>query len=353
MAKKKIAIIGHFGENHQILDGQTIKTRILCNELSNAVNWEIRKVDTYYRREKPIKLAVDSIKALATTKDILVLLSGNGMRFYFPVLYAATKLLHVNIYHDVIGSNLAEYVRRYPAFRRYLNSFCVNWVETKHIKTQLEQIGVRNAEVLPNFKRLNILPEEKINTSFTKPYRFCTFSRVTKEKGIEDAIKAIEEINKCVGCTLCQLDIYGRIDSSYAQQFYQILEKATQAVRYCGEIPFDKSVEIISDYYAMLFPTFWVGEGFAGSIIDAFSAGLPVIATDWNCNAEIIQNGINGIIYPNEHLTTLEDSIIWAIEHTDAIVNMKKVCIQQAHDYQPDRFIKIILDRIGKQMSGG
>ena len=30
---KEIAIIGHFGGNEEILDGQTVKTKILYNEL--------------------------------------------------------------------------------------------------------------------------------------------------------------------------------------------------------------------------------------------------------------------------------------------------------------------------------
>lgn len=348
MRRKKLAVIGHFGADRQILDGQTIKTRILYKELSNVVDWKIQKVDTYYRRNNPVKLVMDSAKALFTSKDIIVLLSGNGMRLYFPILYIAAKLLGTNVYHDVIGSNLAEYVRRYPAFRRYLNAFRVNWVETKHIKKQLEQVGVLNAEILPNFKRLNIRSEEEINTGSEMHYRFCTFSRVTKEKGIEAAIEAIEEINAKFDRMVCCLDIYGRIDNGYADRFSQIMENSSSAVRYCGEIPFDISVEAISGYYAMLFPTYWVGEGFAGSVIDAFSAGLPVIATDWNCNAEIIEDGVTGIIYPNSRLSTLVEAILWSIEHPDAMIKMRRACIRQAHLYQPDQFVRKILDKIRK-----
>ena len=40
---KKIAIIGHFGGNENILDGQTIKTKILYDELRsflyNSIIW--------------------------------------------------------------------------------------------------------------------------------------------------------------------------------------------------------------------------------------------------------------------------------------------------------------------------
>lgn len=49
--KIKIGIIGHFGGKENILDGQTIKTKILHEELSKAIDWEIMKVDTYYKKE--------------------------------------------------------------------------------------------------------------------------------------------------------------------------------------------------------------------------------------------------------------------------------------------------------------
>ena len=187
---KKIAIIGHFGGNENILDGQTIKTKILYDELKAASSFEIQKVDTYYKRRNPIKLIKDTLSCIFTTKDIIVLLSGNGMRFYFPILFFSKKVLKSRIYHDVIGGNLDQYVCEYPKFKKYLNSFEVNLVETKSMKDKLVLQGINNCEVMPNFKRLKIAsikPEE-----IKEPYRFCMFSRVMKEKGVEDAVKAVE-----------------------------------------------------------------------------------------------------------------------------------------------------------------
>ena len=48
MKNKKISIIGHFGGNENILDGQTIKTKILYDELKNATDWKIKKVGAAY-----------------------------------------------------------------------------------------------------------------------------------------------------------------------------------------------------------------------------------------------------------------------------------------------------------------
>lgn len=61
-------------------------------------------------------------------------------------------------------------------------------------------------------------------------------------------------------------------------------------------VPFNQSTEVLKNYDALLFPTYYEGEGFAGTIIDAFAAGLPVIASDWKYNSEIIKQGITGVI---------------------------------------------------------
>ena len=112
-------------------------------------------------------------------------------------------------------------------------------------------------------------------------------------------------------------------------------------------VPYDKSDEVIKDYFALLFPTFWKGEGFPGTIVDAFSAGLPVIASDWNYNSEIVKNKINGILYPNDEMDDLYQAMKWMIDNNNIITSMKKNCIETACRYQPDEYICKIVKFIG------
>ena len=53
--KKKIAILGHFGGNEDFLDGQTVKTKILYEELTKETDWDIQKLDAYWKRKRPIR----------------------------------------------------------------------------------------------------------------------------------------------------------------------------------------------------------------------------------------------------------------------------------------------------------
>ncbi len=343
-SKKNVAIIGHFGGKENILDGQTVKTKILYDELKSASDFNIIRVDTYYKSKNPVKLMLDSVMSLLRCKDVIVLLSGNGMSFYFPLLCIFAKCFKTRVYHDVIGGNLDSYVEKQLKFKKYLNSFMVNWVETANMACSLEKLGINNTQVLPNFKRLNIVSD--IKTDYAEPYSFCMFARVMKEKGVEDAINAIQQINEKYGQTLCRLDIFGRIDDGYKERFEQVMKNASDAIAYKGQVPYEKSVEHIKDYYALLFPTYWNGEGFPGTIVDAFSAGLPVIATDWNCNKELVDNGVNGMIYPSDTARSLTDAVEWFVSNSDKVIDMKKECVQKAHEFMPDKHIERIISYI-------
>jgi len=60
---------------------------------------------------------------------------------------------------------------------------------------------------------------------------------------------------------------------------------------------------------ALIFPSIWY-EGFPLAILEAFSTGTIVIASDLGAMAEIIQNGINGLLFEVGNEQALVDKII-------------------------------------------
>lgn len=339
--KKRIGIIGHFGAGHVFFDGQTIKTRILYDELEKTGEFDLFCVDTYLLKKNPIKLLYDSIRCILSCKAIILLLSGNGMKVYFPMMYWAKKLFRKKIYHDVIGGNLAAYVQKYPRYKTYLSAFDGNWVELNTMKTALEKEGITNCIVIPNFKRLNT-EAARLEISDEEKHSFCMFSRVMEEKGITDAILAVSQYNQ-EHSIKAKLNIWGQIDDSYKEEFDHLLSTYGDCVSYNGKISYSESAETLTPHIALLFPTFWRGEGFPGTIVDAYTAGVPVIASDWNANAELIDNFETGWVYANTHINNLYDSISWAMEHRDEMLNMRPKCIKKAKEYMPDKWVAEIV----------
>lgn len=336
-----IAIVGRF---YGTSDGQTVKTRAIYSALMRYGVKNIHTADTYYVKRKPFRFIAEFFKILMLDRQIIVMVSDNGRKVLFPILYYAAKL-GKKVYHYGIGGRLANEVRQKPKWKKYVSGFEANWMESTELVENLQKLGVKNAVYLPNFKRLNIISEDELCGEYEEPFRMCTFSRVMEEKGIEDAIRAVTAINEEYGRTLVELDIYGPAEEAYLNRLKAVLEKNPSG-SYCGIIPADKSVEALKDYYALLFPTHYQFEGIPGTIIDALSAGVPVIARRWQYCDEMLVHGKTGYIYDFNEPEKLKDMILYAISHVQDTVQMKKNCIKEAEKYSEEYAMKLIAGQL-------
>jgi glycosyltransferase involved in cell wall biosynthesis len=97
-----------------------------------------------------------------------------------------------------------------------------------------------------------------------------------------------------------------------------------------------ESYEILSKYSCMLFPTYWQGEGFPGVIIDAYIAGLPVIATDWNMNKEVVVDGVTGLIVPIKDASALSKAMLKLLQNPEMVKNISNNSLKMAKDFHID-----------------
>lgn len=340
-----IAIIGHFGGDAKFYDGQTIKTIELYDALISA-NQNVDKVDTYYIKRKPFRFIWEFIHSLIKDKKYILLVSNNGRRVLFPILMVLSKYFNKDIYHYAIGGRLALEVESNLNYKKYISSFKRNWMESRELVYELKKQGIGNATYLPNFKKLRILDANSLKTDYKEPYRLCTFSRVMKEKGIEDAIKAVNVINDIYGRKIVSLDIYGAVEKKYLDYLSAMLN---DSCKYCGVVNSEESTEVLKKYYALLFPSYWDGEGMPGTIIDALSAGLPVIARRWKYCDEMLEDGVTAYIYDFDKPQLLKDRIIYSIEHINNTISMKRNCLNKAKEYSADIVIKEIINELEKE----
>jgi len=96
----------------------------------------------------------------------------------------------------------------------------------------------------------------------------------------------------------------------------------------------------------MIFPTYWKGEGFPGVLVDAFVAGLPVIASDWNMNTEVIRHNQNGLVIPPKDSEALAYAMRYLIESKDSLRKMSEMSSANAHNYHIDSLWPKIQDII-------
>ena len=233
-----------------------------------------------------------------------------------------------------------------PFLRLVLKRIDFIYVETSTMKRALAENGLSNVVILPNFKDISILTEDKLVYPTGEPYRLCTFSRVMKEKGIEDAVEAVKAVNEKYGRTVYTLDIYGQVDSEQTKWFEDLKASFPDYVRYKGLVAYDKSVEVLKSYFALLFPTYYDGEGFAGTLLDAMAAGVPVIASDWKYNAEIVKPHKNGLLCDAKNVDALVIELEYILKKRDEFSKMKKWSLEEAKAFSPDRAIQPLITMI-------
>lgn len=336
----KVGVCGHFGENNIFLDGQTIKTKIITKELGKI--YTIKTLDTFNSKKRILNILFGLIKLLIQCENIIILPAHNGLKIIVPFLVFFNNIFKRKLHYIVIGGWLSEYLKNRENLKKSLKKFNYIYVETLSMKKSLENQEFRNVFVMPNCKDLKILKEEELIYNTEKPYKLCTFSRVMKEKGIEDAIEAVKIINKKSKEIVYTLDIYGQIDENYRERFENLINEFPEYIKYKGIVPFNKSVEVLKNYYILLFPTYYEGEGFAGTLIDTFSAGVPVIASDWKYNKEIV-NSKNGFIFKTRNIDALVKILYYISLDNCFIDNLKKSCLREASKFDSKQVVKNII----------
>ncbi|WP_026409250.1 glycosyltransferase family 4 protein [Actinomyces dentalis] len=347
--RRRIGFIGRIDPDETMVDGQTVKTRTLYRYLVRRFGASnIRVADTRDYRRETGRVVRELLRCLHECDDVVVLLSSGGRRTLFPILWLASTALGVRIYHDLIGGSLADDVEADPSglLVHYLNSFEVNWVETRALADRLSALGVRNASHLPNFKDVDDVDVDPHAPPSGPPYRLCTLSRVTPEKGIDNAVRAVAAINGD-GPPMVTLDVFGPIEPSYEERFRRLVDSVPH-VRYAGRVPPERAAAAVSGHFALIFPTEWTGEGVPGTIIDAMHAGLPVVASRWRYYHEMLQDGVTGLSYDFDRPELLEATIRELLALPDEeLAAMRRATLERARAYAPEA----VFDEIARALA--
>lgn len=340
---KKIGVCGHFGKNKKLLNGQTIKTKIIASEFTKLYGKdEIQIFDTHNFVKKCVRKLIELIKLFNSSKNILMIPARRGLKILGPLLIEINRLYRRKLHYVVIGGWLPDVVRNKKYLMKCLKKFDYIYVETTSMKIKLEKLGFENIVFLPNCKELKILDNEELISYYDKPYKLCTLSRIMEKKGINDAIKAVKEINTKFN-NIFSLDIYGPIDSNYQEEFIKLMKDAPKYIKYKGVVDFDKTTEVLKGYFLLLFPTQFYTEGIPGTIIDAYSAGVPVISARWENYKDILDDKITGYTYEFQNYEAFVIVLEKAIDNFEEIIKMKKNCLEKAKEFSSSEVMKIFL----------
>ena len=95
---------------------------------------------------------------------------------------------------------------------------------------------------------------------------------------------------------------------------------------------------------ALIFPSEWY-EGFPMTLVEAFSCGLPVIASRLGSMAEIVEDGVTGLLFQPGNAEDLAAKVTWAQDHADEMRRMGDNARREFEaKYTPERNYDLLMD---------
>lgn len=347
---EKILLIGDCGNYKDTSNGVYAKNIQLFNRLKE-VFVSLKHVNTNNWKKNPSVL-LNVLRSIWQYRKKNIIISLNTYSSFKLIKIVKMLFPAIRLNYFVIGGILPNFISQLEMKQRECYSI-VKWfmVESQEMKRKMELLGYKNVIHIPNFKKIAYIPEK--STEIPVPFRFVFLSRIIPEKGCDLIIEATKRINKKIGEDKFIVHFYGKIEDSYKLHFLNVINELPNA-EYKGFLNLAdiSNYDVLASYSAMLFPTFWKGEGFPGILIDAMIAGTPVIASEWGYNTEIIENGTTGIIIKSKNVDELANAMNSFICNHSKVAEMTRHCRIQAMEYDTakvlnkDLFAKILKKEI-------
>lgn len=147
---------------------------------------------------------------------------------------------------------------------------------------------------------------------YSKDFRILFVGRLSLEKGVLDAIKAIAEIIK--RGYLIYLDIYGNGPQEVSLKEMVNKNGLSPYIRFGG---YASDIDYSTYHVGLMCSPY---EGFGRVTVEYMMAGLPVIGTNTGATPEIIENDVTGLLYAAGDPIGLSEKILSYYKDRDMCV---------------------------------
>jgi glycosyltransferase involved in cell wall biosynthesis len=180
----------------------------------------------------------------------------------------------------------------------------------------------------------NFCFEDRKNTKISAPY-FLYIGRLTQEKGIEVLLNAFAG-------TELRLKIVG---SGPLEDLVGTFVKQNANISHLGQKSKAETSALLKNATALVFPSIWF-ETFGMVVIEAFSMGIPVIASDLGNISKMVTDGYNGRTFTPGKATDLRTELFTYQYLTEEEKNEYSKNAQSTYNtlYTPQKNYKLLSD---------
>ncbi|MDR1570618.1 MAG: glycosyltransferase family 4 protein, partial [Oscillospiraceae bacterium] len=341
---KKIAYFGHIDRRRECgQDGQTVHSRTILSSLQRLFpDALVDATDSVmpFGAEKDHSFQIGMAASVRDADAAFLLVTPYFLTLFLEKIIAAEDVPKTVILCD--GEWPLRYADEAPPLRNQLKRLRVILVETDRLQIQLTAKGFSNVRTLYNYR---LFKAETLNAirPRSKLCRCVVYSRVIPEKGVAEAAQAIRQYNKNADRPLT-LDICGPLSRMDERWLDTQCVNGDPLIRYRGVLNPDTAILTLNEYDCLIFPTYFFMEGFPGTILEGLAAGLPIIATDWNLNGEILKDGENGYLVPIKRADIICEKLALLAGNDALVQHMSRENIKRCQDFNPAGAEKVLYE---------
>lgn len=279
---------------------------------------------------------------LQSTSDIGFL--RDSLFIMFGILWKKRIICHFH------GALAEEYlIFKYNILRSYFR-FIMNYVDvfiplSKSFALEFDSLIPQTKKiVIPNFIS-QVAPKEfnPVKENFKSEITILFVGRLSEKKGIYDLLKAAV-ILKDVPYICFQLAGLGETEAD-EKRIASELDKNNikRKVNLLGYIQGQEKANLFASSDIFVLPSYT--EVFPMVILEAMSAGMPVIATPVGAIPDIIEEDVNGFIVPQGNYQLLAEKILYLVRNPQKRIEMGRNNFQK---FKQEYSVEINVDRIDK-----
>jgi glycosyltransferase involved in cell wall biosynthesis len=235
------------------------------------------------------------------------------------------------------GVDLRKYKGRLPGLLSYPNYIQQHKNDLEEIFKLSKKVVVLN-QWFEKILRKNELPHAKmiiipqgipdsaeadvadfIANNVSRTTKLVYVGRISEVKGLHMLLKVLNSLEE----KNWSLDIYGKpTEEEYYAECLKLTE-GVQRITWKGVIMPKEVVSTLRAYDLLLFPTA-IEEMSPLIVLEAFRAGIPVLASDVNANREMITDGKNGWLYKKNNMSSLTEKLKGILHEPSVLILAKQ-----------------------------
>src|SRR5699024_967340 len=141
------------------------------------------------------------------------------------------------------------------------------------------------------------------------------------------------------------IDFYGPIEKKDNVYFEDNISKYN-FIFYKGIVEPANIHATLGNYDLLLLPTRHEGEGFPGTILDAYISGVPVIVSEWKFLPEFVEQGKTGYVYKLGDNQSFYNKIVELYNNPTNLLKLKKNAHHKSFEYSENKAWSIIKNHL-------